>query len=136
MKEPHPSPRSEVEHEDAFGRHVAAYLTVGVHDMDEGVAARLRWGRQRALSEYRAGAGFPAALLGWVRRVLSARPVWRQTVALAAVVVLVGVGDYWSTSATLAELEAIDAALLADELPIDAYLDADFSRWLRQDSSS
>ena len=71
-----------------------------------------------------------------MRAAWSLRPVLRQSVAMAAVVVLVFAGDHWTTSSLLLELEEVDAALLTDELPIDAYLDSDFPTWLQQDSSS
>lgn len=129
-------PRTDLEREDAFGRHVVAHLSAGVHDLDDGLAARLRKGRQRALAAHRPDRTLLHRMYACGRRALLLRPVLRQTVALAAVVVLVGVGDFWSTSAMLAEMTEIDAALLADELPIDAYLDADFSQWLCRDSSS
>lgn len=134
MSDLHRSPENDID--DAFGRHVAAYLSAGVHDVDDAVAARLSLARRQALAAHRPGRGVLLRLLACGRRALSIQPILRQTVALAAVVVLVGAGDYWSTSAMLAEIEEIDAAMLADELPIDAYLDSDFSAWLRQDSSS
>lgn len=122
--------------EDAFGRRVAACLGVSAHELDDGVSRRLQAARERALLAHRPQAGT-------LRRLSSAlaldgifQPRVRQAFALIAVVALVSAGDYWASWSRIAELEEIDAALLADELPIDAYLDADFTRWLQQDSRS
>ena len=38
----------------------------------------------------------------------------------------------WQQNQRLAELEEIDAQLLSDELPIDAYLDRGFQSWLKK----
>ena len=38
----------------------------------------------------------------------------------------------WQQSQRLAEIEEIDAELLTDDLPIDAYLDRGFEAWLKK----
>jgi len=38
----------------------------------------------------------------------------------------------WQQNQTLAEIEEIDALLLTDELPLDAYLDRGFQDWLKK----
>jgi len=38
----------------------------------------------------------------------------------------------WQQNQRVAEVEEIDAMLLADELPIDAYLDRGFQSWLKK----
>ena len=38
----------------------------------------------------------------------------------------------WQQNQRVAEVEEIDAMLLADELPIDAYLDRGFQNWLKK----
>ena len=38
----------------------------------------------------------------------------------------------WQQNQRLAEVEEIDAQLLTDELPIDAYLDRNFQSWLKK----
>jgi hypothetical protein len=44
-----------------------------------------------------------------------------------------GVAIYsWEQSQRAAELEEIDAQLLTDDLPIDAYLDRGFQSWLKK----
>ncbi len=38
----------------------------------------------------------------------------------------------WQQNQRVAEVEEIDALLLTDELPIDAYLDRGFQNWLKK----
>jgi len=121
---------------EAFARRVAAHLTVAAHEVDEGVQARLRAARQQALAAHRPKGGVVGRIGGWVKAGVSPAMVLRQAGAVFAVLAVVAIGDMWTTSARLAELEEIDAALLVDELPIDAYLDEDFGAWLRHATQS
>ena len=41
-----------------------------------------------------------------------------------------GFGNYLMSMERVSELEEVDSALLADDLPIDAYLDRGFDTWL------
>ena len=41
----------------------------------------------------------------------------------------------WQQQQSAADVEALDAQLLADDLPIDAYLDRGFEAWLKKVSS-
>ena len=41
---------------------------------------------------------------------------------------------YWHSVQYVTELEEVDSALLADDLPPDAFLDDDFISWLTDDS--
>lgn len=121
--------------EHQFGRRIAAHLNAATHELDDGVAARLQAARTRALQAHRPRRGWlrlpvvAGLALGFGQRL-------GQGLALAAVAALVIVVDPWSAWPELVDLDDIDAALLSDELPIDAYLDADFARWLQQDSRS
>jgi Protein of unknown function (DUF3619) len=53
--------------------------------------------------------------------------------ALILVAALVGM-SYWQDYRNTEELAEIDAMLLADDLPFNAYLDTDFDRWLEDTS--
>lgn len=121
--------------EQAFGRRVAMHLGVAAHDLDEVIVQRLRAARERALQAHRPRAGLLGGLVGALALGMAGARV-RQACALLAVMALLYAGDYWTNWSQLIDLEELDAALLADELPIDAYLDADFTRWLQQDSRS
>jgi hypothetical protein len=54
---------------------------------------------------------------------------------LLPMVVLVGgllAINSWQQNLRVAEVEEIDALLLADDLPLDAYLDKGFEAWLKK----
>lgn len=124
--------------ESDLARRVVGSLSASAHDIDAAVAERLRCARERALAVQR-----PAHWQSdWLQRVLSLRLRWVRAPAMratAAVLLLLAVfvaGDYWSTLSRINERQAIDAALLMDDLPIDAYLDPDFKTWLSRESQS
>ena len=53
---------------------------------------------------------------------------------LAALALVVGLssGMLWQADEQMNELEDVDSALLADDLPLDAYTDQGFAAWLDQ----
>ncbi|MND08302.1 hypothetical protein D3C83_308320 [compost metagenome] len=51
---------------------------------------------------------------------------------LATLVLALATVQYWQQDRRIAEIEEIDAQLLTDDLPIDAYLDRGFENWLKQ----
>jgi hypothetical protein len=54
-----------------------------------------------------------------------------------ALALLIGVTAYtvWNADQQITELEAIDSALLADDLPIGALTDKGFDAWLKSSSA-
>jgi len=98
------------------------------------VAERLRAARERALEARRLER---APALAWAGNVLGSfdgsSGLWLRVVLPALLVVLSVVGIYtWQQNQRLAEIEEIDAELLTDDLPIDAYLDRGFEAWLKK----
>ena len=119
-----------------FGNKVRTVLEQGTR-LDERTCRRLRAARERAL-EQRRREREPA--LAWADNVLgrfggvgglSLRLLLPLGLVLAAVVAIY----QWQQNQRVAELEEIDAQLLADELPIDAYLDRGFEAWLKKRSA-
>lgn len=55
---------------------------------------------------------------------------------LATLALLAGLstGMLWQADEQINELEEVDSALLADDLPLDAYTDQGFTAWLDQNS--
>ena len=119
--------------ESQFGNQIRLLLNPGV-TLSPGAAARLRAARERALERQRAE---PAPALAWADNVLGGLGGWsgRSLRLLAPFVALaIGVAAIytWQQKQLLAEVEEIDAQLLTDELPIDAYLDRNFQNWLKK----
>jgi hypothetical protein len=80
------------------------------------------------------------SVLRWADNVLgtdsSEAPAWqawaRVLVPAAALIVAVAGIYSWQEKQRLAEIVEIDAQLLTDDLPIDAYLDRGFQNWLKK----
>jgi hypothetical protein len=122
--------------EPQFGNKVRQVLNQGLR-LDAGVAARLRAARERALERQRPA---PAPVLAWADNVLGHFDGWRGLslrVLLPMAMLIAGLaGIYtWQQNQRAAELEEIDARLLTDDLPIDAYLDRGFQNWLKKRSA-
>lgn len=98
------------------------------------VAARLAQARQRALEVQRPE---PAPALAWADNAVGYLGGWSGVVlrVLLPLILLVAAGATiytWQQEQRAAELEEIDAHLLTDDLPIDAYLDRGFQNWLKR----
>jgi hypothetical protein len=109
--------------------------------VDARVAERLRAARERALAR-RKPEREPA--LAWARS--TATGViggfggvggFSLRLVLPTVLLVVGlVAIYsWQREQSAADIEELDAHLLTDDLPIDAYLDRGFEAWLKKTSS-
>jgi hypothetical protein len=130
--------------EEQFGRRVAWHLDRGLDQLDQGTLNALAAARHAALSgrpAYQRSAAPAMAAAGhgtlssgnrrtrvrwWV-------PASAVALAVAALVYVQSLNQH-SMFAPDHELGALDAGLLADDLPIDAYLDKGFDAWLEDTS--
>jgi Protein of unknown function (DUF3619) len=124
--------------EARLAHRLAARLGERAEQVSPDVSERLRFAREQALlraREARAAApssvalgGGRVAVLGglstWWVRLGSALPI----LALAAGLVLI---QHWHTQSQITTAAEIDADLLADDLPPDAYADAGFLEFLK-----
>lgn len=131
---------SEVSAKDRFGRRVAARLDASAQDLPHDITERLRVARLQALARHRVvqqptlaalgSAGGAAVLAGGD----NGRGLWPRLAALipllALVAGLVALQILGSDEFT-EELAEIDAAILTDDLPPDAYVDPGFAQFLR-----
>lgn len=62
-------------------------------------------------------------------------PRLKPWLAIAALLLGMWISFYWHSTAYVNELEAIDSALLTDDLPPEAFLDKDFIEWLKDDAT-
>ncbi|HEX4859009.1 MAG TPA: DUF3619 family protein [Usitatibacteraceae bacterium] len=121
--------------ENDFGRLIADRLNAGLSGLDDSKLNRLQKARQAAM----AAIPQPVAVSGlataqgpvldwthWVRKPL----FWLPILAIAGVVAYTS----WSSGPIepFDEIGALDAKLLAGELPVDALLDKDFADWVRE----
>lgn len=130
---------SKISAVDRLGRRMAARLDASTEELPHDISERLRVARLQALDRYRAATpamatvstSGTAALLaggdeerGFWPRLVSALPL---LALLAGLVALQIQGDDSLTE----ELAAIDAAILTDDLPPDAYADPGFAQFLK-----
>jgi hypothetical protein len=123
--------------EDKLGQDIARLLELGTDELDAQTRSRLHTARQAALASYKQPAAAPAWAPAWAGGAVSRfteRPVLgiRYLVPIAALIVgLIGIVQ-WQNSGPWNELAEVDASLLTDELPINAYLDTGFDSWLKR----
>ena len=125
--------------EEQFARQICRTLDRGTQGVDPEITERLRAARERALAgrvfaqeTVIVGTGRAALLIGGDEE---SHP-FRMLLAILALLVGVGTAYYWNAFAQATENEEIDSALLADELPPNAYLDKGFQAWLEKHSPS
>lgn len=125
--------------EERFGFRVRQALNHGLKDISPAASRRLEAARHLAISRQKqtvpafslAGEGLSSLSL----RGHAGFPYSRQILAILALLVGMWLSFYWHSTQYIAELEAVDSALLADDLPPEALLDRDIFEWLKDDSS-
>jgi hypothetical protein len=123
-------PAVELRSEQQFGAKIRHKLNLANTELDANVADRLFNARQHALSRHTAMVG-ELSIVGLGRRFFNlGEDYWRPIAAAAALIAFLVGGDYITSIQRAAELEEVDSALLADDLPINAYLDRGFDTWL------
>lgn len=125
-----------VSREDDFAKRIAQHLDAGNAGLREGAAYRLQLARQAALarlaekqtaSAAEHGGGGLLRLSGGPGRVSG----WRFWLSVGLLLAALVSYYQWTEYQSLRELEEMDAALLASDLPIEAYLDKGFHNWLK-----
>jgi hypothetical protein len=117
--------------EREFASKIKQDLNYGLGQVPAGVNARLKAAREQALQafatrEVTAGS-FALAGHGHSHAPHIHHVKWMPLAVL--LLALAGIG-YWQ--ATLQQDDDVDAALLASDLPLNAYVDHDFHSWLDQ----
>jgi len=116
-----------------FGNRVRHILN-GAPALSADRTARLAAARAQALEHQRSEM---APARAWADNVLGSLGGWAGVslrVMAPAIALLVSFAAIytWQQNQRVAEVEEIDAMLLTDELPIDAYLDRGFQNWLKK----
>lgn len=115
-------------------------LNHGTDNLDRSTIGKLLTARQHALSHQKAVetglslAGVGQSVGNFAHEVLM--PQVRTMAALLALAIGVTGTFYWNNFQQAAENEVVDSALLADDLPINAYLDHGFRVWLERPTQS
>jgi hypothetical protein len=128
---------------DQFGRASAALLSQGSENLPANIKNRLHAARMKALSvrkteKVRAPkAAFAGIAENWSPR--SSSGLWDNVGWIAPVVVLVfgliGIAQ-WQDDSRIHDIAEVDAALLTDDVPPDAYADSGFMAFLKNSSTT
>lgn len=127
---PHPFPHALDTLQARFAYRVTARLSEQAEGVSPDISERLRFARESALARARSrreppvAAPAPRSFAPWWLRVASFAPL---------VMLLLGLGliDELHERSEIAAAAEIDVALLADDLPPNAYQDAGFVEFLR-----
>jgi len=119
-----------------FARQVRLRLNRGLHELPAETNERLRAARERALGCQRVAVR-QSALSSVGNFLHSHFDRLHVDQLLAALVLALGIGfaAYWHADQSVTEMEEIDSALLADELPVGALTDKGFDAWLKNPSA-
>jgi uncharacterized protein DUF3619 len=123
--------------QDLAGK-IVRHLNAGLGTIKQGTAYQLQTARQSALDRYRE-APQPLFGLAWAGdvafRVSHSRYFNSRNLLAAGLLVLTLIGaTYWQVVIQANDIADIDANLLTDDLPINAYLDSNFEAWLKRSS--
>lgn len=126
--------------QDRYGLRLAACLDAAAQDLPHDISERLRVARQQALGRYRdvqvretatISVGGGVAALGGGE---DERGLWSGLVSLIPLLALIAglvLIQMVGTEQIAEELAELDAAILTDDLPPDAYADPGFAQFLR-----
>jgi hypothetical protein len=126
------------QNEQELARKIVLRLNQGLDTIKQGTAYQLQSARQSALDRYRE-APQPVFGLAWAdelafrvshSRYLNARNLLGTGLVVLSLIAV----TYWQIALQANDIAEIDAGLLTDELPINAYLDSNFEAWLKRSS--
>lgn len=122
--------------DERVGRFIKQQLNQSLNDIPDDVTNRLAMARMSALARQKQTV--PAySFAGTIGNFFNAETRYFKHL-LAGLVLLAGLSMYAYNESELYIQEAVDvdSALLADEIPIGAYMDRDFVSWLEENESN
>ena len=124
--------------EQELAGKIVQRLNGGLNAIKQGTSYQLQSARQAALDRYRE-APQPLFGLAWAGdaafRVSHSRYFNSRNLLGMSLLVLSMIGvTYWQVVIQANDIADIDANLLTDDLPINAYLDSNFEAWLKRSS--
>ena len=123
--------------EERYASRVRQVLNQGLNDIPPAASRRLEAARHLALSRQKLAE--PKMVLANTGPLSfsppSHKPYLKQVLAIAALLLGMWISFYWHSVQYVSALEEVDSALLADDLPPEAFMDNDFFEWLKDDTS-
>ena len=123
--------------EERYAYRVRQILNHGLNDIPPAASRRLEAARHLALSRQKQAAPEMVLAQSGARSFSTSphRPYLKQAMAIAALLLGMWISFYWHSVQYVSALEEVDSALLADDLPPEAFMDNDFFEWLKDDTS-
>ena len=123
--------------EQDLAKKIAQQLNYGTNNLDKDIAAQLKASRMAALEKYRAHQ--PVwSLVGASHALLNQGKNWfshhRLLLPLTALILGLATITYWESTQQDSDNGELDASLLADDLPINAYVDNRLDLWVTSSS--
>jgi Protein of unknown function (DUF3619) len=122
-----------------FARKITAYLDRSAAELKAGTAYKLQVARGQALARLgdpKHAAQPDLALAGAGTATFGGRRGLKfgTRLGIGILVIMIALFGYqqWQAYQQLRDIEETDAAILASDLPIDAYLDRGFQNWLKR----
>lgn len=125
--------------EERYASRVRQALNHGLKDIPPASARRLEAARHLALSRQRQQVPVLALAGNHGRRhfhFMSDNRRLRQILAVLALLFGMWISFYLDSMNYISAIEEVDSALLSDDLPPEAFLDNDFFKWLKDDTSA
>ncbi|HMW77126.1 MAG TPA: DUF3619 family protein [Rhodocyclaceae bacterium] len=120
---------------EQFARRVGLALNQGLQEIPPAASRRLEAARHQALERQKLSQAQLAlstgAGAGWTLRFGSSHRYLRNILSISALLLGMWIAFYWHSHQYVTEIGDVDSALLADELPPEAFLDNDFFEWLK-----
>lgn len=118
-----------------FAYRIRQHLNRGLHQLSPETVSRLDTARRLALScqKQTARRSVLAGVGGFIQDHFENFGL-KQVLASFALLLCVSLSTFWMADQHVSELGAIDSALLADDLPINAFTDRGFDAWLKRAS--
>ena len=125
--------------EERYASRVRQALNHGLKDIPPASARRLEAARHLALSRQKQEVPQLAPAGDHSRRhfhFVSENRHLRQILAVLALLLGMWISFYLDSVKYISDIEELDSALLSDDLPPEAFLDNDFFKWLKDDTSA
>jgi hypothetical protein len=121
--------------EEKLAHSLKQHLNAGTRQLDTRISERLLNARRLAVAHHGAKHGYVSQTNSAFTLVAVSQ--WaRIALMIASLSIGIAATYYWNLSSEARENSEIDSALLADDVPPNAYIDPGFRKWLERASPS
>lgn len=117
-----------------FANRIRRHLDRGLQQISRNECERLHEARNQALAmQHQAQQETMAVGVGhfFLRTSPFEHLRLRNFFVILMLLAIIGLGSHWYAESLIADLSTEDSALLADEIPVEAFIDQGFESWLK-----